>query len=191
MTARAAPFTDAELDKIREVNPLWPSYAWLATVDALKAQVATLTAERDALEAHGTGDDRALHYDAICRTIGRDPCTDRAVDDIDDLFAEIKRHESPEDVYPEDTVARLARERAEALKVADVATDAAAKAVLDAKEVYEVRHLKRIAELEKALAWYADDINYQDVPHDRGYYEPNVVLDEGERARKALSKEAS
>ena len=42
-------------------------------------------------------------------------------------------------------------ERDEALKVADVATDAAAKAVLDAKEVYEVRHLETIRRLKALL----------------------------------------
>lgn len=46
----------------------------------------------------------------------------------------------------------LVRERDEAVKVADVAIDAAAKAVLDAKEVYEVRRLKRIEELTRDLA---------------------------------------
>ena len=43
-------------------------------------------------------------------------------------------------------------ERDEVLKVADVATDAAAKAVLDAKEVYEVRHLETIRRLKALLA---------------------------------------
>ena len=42
-------------------------------------------------------------------------------------------------------------ERDEVLKVADVATDAAAKAVLDAKEVYEVRHLETIRRLKALL----------------------------------------
>lgn len=39
---RAKPYTKAELDEIRKNNPLWPSYAWLSTVDFLEAKIEML-----------------------------------------------------------------------------------------------------------------------------------------------------
>lgn len=49
---------------------------------------------------------------------------------------------------------------------------------------------KRIAELERALAWYADKINYRAIDAgNMAVYTPAIHTDRGERARKALGGE--
>lgn len=76
------------------------------------------------------------------------PCSPRSSkSETSALVSEARRERAEAEARAE----RAEKERDEAAKVADVATDAAAKAVLDAKEVYEARHLARVRELEGAL----------------------------------------
>ncbi len=57
---------------------------------------------------------------------------------------------------------------------------------VDGVDVEMDKYMKRIAELEAVLAWYADQENYAWGPGDS---ESSTHLDQGRRARKALGKE--
>lgn len=49
--------------------------------------------------------------------------------------------------------------------------------------------LVRVAKLEEALRWYADEKNYVSHLYETGDPDPEVVKDEGQRAREALGDE--